>query len=127
MIPFEDPTSLSALFHLNSEPWLNDEAYQNAGAAQEFKQPKQVLAEIALPAASQSSLSELFQRRCSCRTYVLETMPLATLGDLLASAYGAVALDDINNRTKYLRRSVPSAGGLFPLEVYAFLRRTEGL
>ena len=127
MIPFEDPTSLSALFHLNSEPWLNDEAYQSAGAAQEFKQPEQVLGETALPAPSQGFLSELFRRRCSCRAYAPETMSLSALGDLLASAYGAVALDEVNNRMKFLRRSVPSAGGLFPLEVYAFLRRTEGL
>jgi len=127
MIPFEDPTSLSALFHLNSEPWLNDEAYQSAVGGQEFKQPEQVLAETALPAPSPGFLSELFRRRNSCRAYALETMPLSALADLLASAYGAVALDEVNNRMKFLRRSVPSAGGLFPLEVYAFLRRTEGL
>jgi SagB-type dehydrogenase family enzyme len=127
MIRFEDPTSLSALFHLNSEPWLNDEAYQSAAAAQEFKQPEQVLAETALPAPSQGFLSELLRQRCSCRAYALETLPLSALGDLLAAAYGAVALDEVSNRMKLLRRSVPSAGGLFPLEVYAFLRRTEGL
>ena len=127
MIPFEDPMALSGLFHLNSEPWLNDEAYESAGAAQEFKQPEQVLAETALPVPSQGFLSELFRRRSSCRDYAVETMPLSVLGDLLASAYGAVGLDQVNNKMKFLRRAVPSAGGLFPLEVYAFLRRTEGL
>ncbi len=31
MIPVEDATTLSLLFHVNSEPWANSEAYQ-AGA-----------------------------------------------------------------------------------------------
>ena len=26
--PLDDPTTLSLLFHLNSEPWLNDAAYE---------------------------------------------------------------------------------------------------
>ena len=29
MLPFEDGTSLSLLYHLNSEPWGNIEAYQS--------------------------------------------------------------------------------------------------
>jgi hypothetical protein len=29
MIPFEDPTTLSLLYHLNSEPWLNTQAYND--------------------------------------------------------------------------------------------------
>ena len=27
VVPLTDPTSLSLLYHLNSEPWLNGEAY----------------------------------------------------------------------------------------------------
>jgi SagB-type dehydrogenase family enzyme len=127
MIPFEDSTSLSSLFHLNSEPWLNDEAYQSSGTTQEFKQPENVLAETSLPVPAQGFLSELFRRRQSCRAFAHETMPLSALSELLVSAYGVVELSAVNERLKLLRRSVPSAGGLFPLEVYAFLRRVEGL
>ena len=34
MIPLDDPMSLSLLFHLNSEPWLNDRAYSGGGGPQ---------------------------------------------------------------------------------------------
>ena len=46
MILLEDPTTLSLLFHLNSEPWLNDEAYKSGAANQEFKRPEGILSEI---------------------------------------------------------------------------------
>ena len=38
MIPVDDPQYLSLLFHLNSEPWLNEDAYRSAGYQHEFKQ-----------------------------------------------------------------------------------------
>jgi hypothetical protein len=46
MIRLEDPTTLSLLFHLNSEPWLNDEAYKGGTPNQEFKRPEGILSEI---------------------------------------------------------------------------------
>jgi SagB-type dehydrogenase family enzyme len=126
MIRLKDPTTLSLLFHLNSEPWLNDEAYSGGTSNQEFKQPEGILAETTLPAV-QSSLSELFRKRRSCRAFSSESMPLAQVGALLAAAYGIVEIADFGDQTKFFRRSVPSAGGLFPLEVYLFVQRVSGL
>src|SRR5690349_12712967 len=127
MIPLDDPTSLSMLFHLNSEPWLNDDAYRAGSAHAEFKQPAEILAEVDLPAAASSPLTELFPRRCSCREFANRQMPLQDVASLVAAAYGVI--DELPGAAPagFLRRSVPSAGGLYPLELYAFLRRIDGL
>ena len=126
MIPLEDPTTLSMLFHLNSEPWLNDEAYKAGSSKQEFKQPDGILGETALPFV-QSSLTDLFRRRRSCREFSRASMPLAQVAGLIAAAYGIVEITTLNDQGKFLRRSVPSAGGLFPLEIYVVVQRVDGL
>ena len=126
MIPLKDPTTLSMLFHLNSEPWLNDEAYKAGSSKQEFKEQQGILAETALPVV-QSSLTDLFRRRRSCRAFSPAAMALAQVASLLAAAYGIVEIDSPNDQGKFLRRSVPSAGGLFPLEVYLVVQRVDGL
>jgi len=126
VIPLDDPSSLSLLFHLNSEPWLNDEAYKSGAANQEFKQPSGVLGEVPLPQPPPSVLGDLLHQRRSCRTFAVQVMPLPALSSLLAAAYGIVEADS-SGQVRFLRRSVPSAGGLFPLELYAFVRRVDGL
>ena len=45
MLPFEDETTLSLLFHLNSEPWANIEAYQSAVYEVEYKELRGALLE----------------------------------------------------------------------------------
>ena len=127
MILLEDPTSLSLLFHLNSEPWLNDDAYRTAAGPQEFKRPESTLAEVSLPAPSSSSLTDTIRRRHSCREFSPATMPLSQLSTLLQDAYGIAGVTTFGDRTRLLRRSVPSAGGLYPLELYVVLRRVDGL
>jgi SagB-type dehydrogenase family enzyme len=127
MIPLEDPTSLSLLFHLNSEPWLNDEAYRSAAGPQEFKRPDPILSEVSLPPSSPSALTETIRRRRSCRAFADKVMPLGSVSSLLDDAYGIVDATAFGDRTRFLRRAVPSAGGLFPLELYVLLRRVDGL
>ena len=124
MIRLEDPTTLSLLFHLNSEPWLNDEAYKAGNSNQEFKQPAEILAETILPTV-QSPLTELFGKRRSCRAFSCEIMTLAQVAAVLSAAYGLVEVAEFGDQGKFFRRTVPSAGGLFPLEVYVFLQRVQ--
>lgn len=127
MIPLEDPTTLSLLFHLNSEPWLNDEAYKGGATIQELKVPDGVIAEVPLPRPAGSALTDLLGRRNSCREFAQREMSLAQAAALLAASYGAIAPARFSGQTAFLRRTVPSAGGLFPLELYAFTQRVQGL
>jgi SagB-type dehydrogenase family enzyme len=127
MISLEDPTTLSLLFHLNSEPWLNDEAYKGAAINQEMKIPSGVIAEVSLPKPNASPLTELLNERYSCREFARKEMPLSHASSLLFAGYGAIEPARFGGQTAFLRRTVPSAGGLFPLELYAFTQRVEGL
>ena len=127
MIPLEDPTTLSLLFHLNSEPWLNDEAYRGGAINQELKVPDGVLGEVSLPRPASSALTELLVQRHSSRDFAQTEMSLENASALLAASYGAIAPARFGGQTPFLRRTVPSAGGLFPLEVYVFTQRVQGL
>jgi SagB-type dehydrogenase family enzyme len=127
MIPLEDPTTLSLLFHLNSEPWLNDEAYKGGAMNQELKVPDGMIAEVPLPQTGESALMDLIERRSSCREFAPMEMPLEHAAALLAASYGAIAPARFNGQAAFLRRTVPSAGGLFPLELYTFTQRVQGL
>jgi SagB-type dehydrogenase family enzyme len=126
MISLEDPTTLSLLFHLNSEPWLNAEAYKSAGSAQEFKDPPGILAKTPLPPPAASELTRLSLARRSTRAFQRRQMKIESLSALLSVAYG-LADHHGSGDAQLLRRSIPSAGGLFPLEIYPFARRIDGL
>ncbi len=127
MIPLQDPTTLSLLFHLNSEPWLNDEAYQGGAMNQELKVPDGIITEVPLPQPDGSALMDLLGRRRSCREFSQAEMPLGHASALLAASYGALAPARFGGQVPFLRRTVPSAGGLFPLELYTFTQRVQGL
>jgi SagB-type dehydrogenase family enzyme len=125
MIDIEDPTTLSLLFHLNSEPWLNDEAYTTAGAPPELEPGRRVLEELRLPEAASTPLTALVAERRSCRAFAEREMTLETVAALLAAGYGVV--DGSPAGPGLQRRAVPSAGGLFPLEIFAILRQVNGV
>lgn len=127
MIPYEDPTTLSRLYHLNSEPWLNKEAYATAAYRIDYKELSESSDRVALPAPQESTLLKLLKTRASCRRYNLQPMPLATLATLLGAAYGAGRIGTIPNGPKVLFRTVPSAGGLFPLELYVVTQSVIGI
>jgi SagB-type dehydrogenase family enzyme len=84
-------------------------------------------AALALPAARRDlGVRRLLESRRSCRTYTRQSLPLAVLGRLLEGAYGIVDVLEFHGGGAAFVRAVPSAGGLYPLEIYAVLQDVEG-
>lgn len=121
-IPVTDSRGLSLLFHLNSEPWLNDAAYELASGHLPLADDGDQIV-VDLPPGGNSPLVELQRARQSCRAFSTRELPLATLADLLAGTQGVVGATEAS----FLRRATPSAGGLFPLDLHVFARRVTGL
>lgn len=70
--------------------------------------------QIALPAPVTDgpiSLEQALQRRRSVRTFRPDPVPLATIGELLWAGQGITSADG--------KRTAPSAGALYPVELYA--------
>lgn len=128
MLPFEDSKSLSLFYHLNSEPWGNIDAYQSVTYEVEYKDVVTSSPARALPTPPESDLSQLLTNRRSCRAYELKTLPLSALSALLWGSYGITRTDAaLLSGSLALMRSVPSAGGLFPLELYIASQAVEDL
>jgi SagB-type dehydrogenase family enzyme len=126
MITLEDSTSLALLYHLNSEPWMNTEAYQ-AGGSVEYLTLEHSGPALPLPPPGESAITKLVRARYSCRKFQPQQMPLATLSMLVWAANGLTRQGELPDGNLWMSRTVPSAGGLYPLEVYALVQRVEGL
>src|SRR5437879_4847178 len=111
MLPLNDPASLSLLYHLNSEPWLNAAAYS------EF--PPDRLSEPVSPGLqplpfvdTPSELEEIILGRRSSRQFsATRTLDLAAIGRILRFAYG---VSRTPTAPVCLLRPIPSAGSLYP-------------
>ena len=128
MLSIDDATTLPLLYHLNSEPWLNLEAYADSSCEVQYKEMAAEGASIALPyTQSASPLRTLLHARWSCRQYQQRLMPLETVAWLLEGAYGITRLTYYQSNQAFCARTVPSAGGLYPLEIYAAARHVTGI
>jgi len=127
MLRFEDPISLSLLYHLNSEPWLNTEAYEALPYEVQYKEMAGADRMIPLPPPTQSPLLRLLEARRSCRQYDPRPMPVDTLAAILAGAYGILRTSMLADGINAFFRGVPSAGGLFPFEIYVLTRSVAGV
>jgi SagB-type dehydrogenase family enzyme len=122
MLDATDTRSLALLYHLNSEPWVNTEAGADDAYHVEIKEMAPSGDRLRLPAPPGSALGELIARRSSCRAWAASTLALADLAAILAGGYGLGGTITFPSGLEMRTRSVPSAGGLYPLELYVSLQ-----
>jgi SagB-type dehydrogenase family enzyme len=127
MLPLNDPAQLPLLYHLNSEPWLNYEAYANPANHPRYVARAWPGDGVSLPSTETSAIGQLLQTRGSCRAYSSAALTLGDLASVLDAAYGVAALVQAPTGLQALARVVPSAGGLYPLELYVASRSVESL
>ncbi len=128
MFQYEDGATLPLLYHLNSEPWLNLDAYAAVSAEVPF--PARVAAAdcIALPRPDGTSqMARALAQRRSCRRFAHRALAAATLAELLAGTYGIVEPGALANGTLLLRRPIPSAGALYPLTLYPSVQNVQDI
>ena len=126
-LPADDATTLALWYHLNSGVWSNIEAYLEASHELQHK----VVADpepIALaPDERPSVLAGLIEARRSTRRYAAQPMPFTQASRILHAAYGVTGLRRHTPSFASWGRSVPSAGGLYPLEFYAATSAVESI
>lgn len=122
----KDTTSLSRLYHLNSEPWVNEHSNPNAPFVQETKTYRDA-ERIALPDTDNGMVDRLAAARRSQRAFHDGPMALSDFAALLRTGYRALGPDRLEDGQRIVRRPVPSAGALYPLEIYTLVRNVTGL
>lgn len=124
-IPLDNARDLALLFHLNSEPWMNQQAYDEPSVLHSFRSIESAEA-VALPPAATTPLFDLIGSRYSCRNFADAAMPLDELATLLHQCYGILGVREFEGVAMHYRPT-PSAGALFPLEVYLIANNVAGL
>jgi SagB-type dehydrogenase family enzyme len=123
-----DHRSLPLFYHLNSEPWLNEEGYSQAYSVQ-YKELQNGGAALALPSITDeaSLVLPLLRARRSCRKFTDRTLPLSVAARMLGGAYAPLRQSVLPSGLEIDSRGVPSAGGLFPLELYPLIHNIPGV
>jgi SagB-type dehydrogenase family enzyme len=124
---FRDGQPLAWTFHRGTTRWI----FNTGGATFPVQlpgreHPEAVWASLPPALPLPASLGTVLERRVSSRAFAPDPVPLPAVATLLRSAYGIIgrsARDDI----ELIDRPVPSAGGLYPLEVSLLVRATDGL
>lgn len=119
---------LTWMFHRNTSRWtFNSSAPKDDDIPLPGREHLQV-PYVTLPAATLPStpLREAIDGRYSCRRFGSGSLTLLCLSTLLHAAYG------IKGRSQwaameFLERTVPSGGGMYPMEIYAIVDRVDGL
>lgn len=128
-IAADDATTLALWYHLNSRVWSNVEAYLDAAYEMRYKAVSDPSAIPITPPDGESAVAKAIEARHSCRKFAARKMPFEKLRRLLHSSYGVTALRHDGGGASWARwgRSVPSAGGLYPLEIYIAVHDVENI
>jgi len=125
VLKFDDPDYLALLFHLNSSVWGNAAAYTEQVHEASYREPSP--GATLLPASGRSEIDRLVAERRSCREFADAPLAAATLAAILRAGYGITGTRQPPDPWTGYGRSVPSAGALYPLDVYAAVERIDGI
>ncbi|WP_066423946.1 SagB/ThcOx family dehydrogenase [Anabaena sp. 4-3] len=123
MYKANEPLELTLLYHLNSPP---PGGHTKQVPATEMRyMPEAPIRELpAVP--SDNYLTNLLRKRHSVRDFQNTQMPLIDLAQLLDAACGINGLRQVEGYA-YEGRNAPSAGGLFPIELFVSTRAVSDL
>ncbi|MGH1396443.1 MAG: SagB/ThcOx family dehydrogenase [Trichormus sp.] len=123
MYKVNEPLELTLLYHWNSPP---PTGYVKPVPATEIRYMPEA-GVIELPTVPQDNyLTDLLRQRHSVRDFKDTEMPLISLGQLLDAACGINGLRNIEGHI-FEGRNSPSAGGLYPIEMFVSIQKVTGL
>ncbi|WP_427160267.1 SagB/ThcOx family dehydrogenase [Aliinostoc sp. HNIBRCY26] len=123
MYKVNEPLELTLLYHLNSPP---PEAYAQPVPAGEMRYLADTPVLELPPVPRDNPLASLLSKRLSVRAFQNVQMSQTVLAQLLDSACGINGLRQVQGYT-YEGRNAPSAGGLYPLEMFVSIQEVTGL
>ena len=78
------------------------------------------------PGSLDVPLGLAIRQRVSTRTFAADALTLDQLSTIVHAGYGLIGRTQFG-QVEFLERSVPSGGGLYPLELYVIVRAVDGL
>jgi SagB-type dehydrogenase family enzyme len=120
------PQCAGELFHAQTQISLSSIARSLVGRASEPAKAKRykgaAMVKLPKPVSSGMPLEEALQKRRSVRNYTREPLLLSELSLLLFAGQGITGSDQ-----GQALRTAPSAGALYPMEIYIVALRVDGL
>lgn len=90
--------------------------------------PDRITGAISLPRVAPDATAELLAGRATCRNYASDRpLPLTMLASMLQNVLMAQAQVETEPGVRFLKKNVPSAGSLHPLEAFVIARDVDGL
>ncbi len=83
---------------------------------------------VRLPDVEGNAFDELMHRRVTCRNFdASRAVPLAAFSKVLERALAAQDRMQVTDDLVFLKKNVPSGGGLHPMEAYLVIQNVEGI
>lgn len=83
---------------------------------------------VPLPRIAPNAFDDLLARRVTCRNFdPRRKLPFELLAQLLQRVFAAQAEVRVSDDTVFLKKNVPSGGGLHPMECYLIVQHVEGV
>jgi SagB-type dehydrogenase family enzyme len=127
MIPEDDVRSLALLYHLNSEPRLRIRTSSGIPSEAETFRANICRRVAALPPVCECKFTTMLGKRRSCRAFREKDVAPEVLASVLHFSYGILGTRLERGTLAQSRRPVPSAGALYPFDLYVLAHRVAGI